>query len=147
MATAEEVTSSGLCSRLRELQPVSEGVVEAVSIKLGGIFELSCESVDSKRKKATLIERNTDLKTKLVKVRSVESVMRKQLAGVKRRITTPETQLDEAQSALEKSTVVTSMAGADLRARVVAVEQALNERRVCVEHLERDIAEEGKKRP
>lgn len=72
--------------------------------------------------------------------------MREQLAGPEHRITTLETQLDEAQIALEKLMSESSRKKVDFCAQAVAVENALREKSAPVERPNPNIVAEAEKR-
>lgn len=72
--------------------------------------------------------------------------MHEQLKPTKRQITKLKSQLGFAQLALEKLAGETSRTEADLRAHVVAVEEALNAGEVHVERLECGCETEDEKK-
>lgn len=74
--TAEKVAISRIRRKLRKVQRVGEDGGESVPTTTVGLIELARESIETKRKNATMCSRQKDLEVKLVDIRAAKRAMR-----------------------------------------------------------------------
>lgn len=140
MVTAKEVTTSGICGELGEVQRICEDGDEAVPTTIVIVIKLVREGIKVERKIATMPSQQTDLECELVETRAAERTIRRHCSTAIERVTTLKAQLFNAQMALEKLAIESSKTGADLRAEMVAVEELLDAKKSRVKSLERELA-------
>lgn len=124
------------------MQLVCEDNSKAMPSTIVRVVELAREGGEAKPKNARLSERNTDMGSKLVEARAINSMMDEQLAGAKCHISTLETQLNESHLSLNKLASELSKTEWDPPGHVVVVEEAVKVERAPVKLLERDVAAE-----
>lgn len=102
MLTLDEMFTSVVCGKLREVQRVRGEGGEAMPTKIVDVIEHARDGIEMKRKNATLFSRQTNLKAKLVEMRATWRTMRDRITATEARVKTLKGQLTDAQSAFEK---------------------------------------------
>lgn len=145
MLAAEEVAASDVCGKLREGQCISENGGDAVPTTLVDVVELVREGIETNRKNTTLSSRQTDLEAKLVEIRAAGHTMRAQNTAGHGRIKAPETQLTNALFALERLPDESFWTEAELRSRMVAIEESFEAEKAHIDAFIRKLATEAEK--
>lgn len=104
------------------------------------VVELPRESIEMKRKNATMPDRQTDLEAQLVEALAAKRTMRIQITTAEGLIKALNVRLADAQLALEKLANEWSKAEANLLARTVAAEESLGAETAAFERFERELA-------
>lgn len=143
IVTAEDVTTSSIHGRLQELERVCEESYEAVLTTIAVVFVLALNVVEIKLKNATLSNRKTVMKAKLLEILAVRHMMRNLNKAMNHHNEILKTQLTNAQIAFEMLANESSRTVPNLRAGMVAVEKWLEAGKARVEPLERELAIEA----
>lgn len=99
-----------------------------------------------KRRNIKLSDQNTDMKANPVEIRATRGMMRGQHKVAEHQMLSLETQLADAEVALEKLAGEKSRTESDLGAQQVTVEESPSAKNAHAERLEHECAKEAKKR-
>lgn len=94
--SAKNMATSGICSKLQEVQRVCENGDKAASRAKVEVVELAREVVEQKRKNATLPGRSLHMEAELVEAHAARSTMRDKLEAMEGYVRALKTQLVDA---------------------------------------------------
>lgn len=146
MMTVEEVATSGILGKLRGAQHACEKGGEAMPTTIFDVDELARESIKIKRKNAALTDQDTDMDAESVKTGTAGSKMSGQIIVTEDRVRALKMQLADAQLALKKMAYEPSITEANLWAKIKAVAELLDVKKVRAACLEREHGTRVKKR-
>lgn len=140
MVYVKETATTGIRDKLREFQRFCEEGGESVPATIFDVVELAHESIEMKRKNATMLTPQMDLGGELVETRAVGRTMCGQTTAAKDGIEVSKPKLADAQMALEMWADKSYRTESVLRNKTFVVEKSLDAEKAPVGSLKDEPA-------